>query len=183
VAYVEAEVMTEEFDQASGAPSLAEQAAGWKAAAQQMRTQVKAIYLTARSQATPVAYRQALMDVRAVQDGLEEYVAFAITVKGSYDRKASDRQGTYDEVWAVEVDRDAKSGVRRDMEGPRERYARHDAKVFAHLRAWRQAEQERLVAAEVLDEMWLRYRAINATREDLQAILRTYAFESSMERT
>jgi hypothetical protein len=172
--------MTEQLQQPL---SLAEQAAGWKAAAEQMRAQVKAIFLAARSQATPVAYRQALTDVRAVQDGLEEYVAFAITVKGSYDRKAADRQTTYDNVWASEADLDSKRGAHREMEGPRERYARHDVKVFNQLRAWRQAEQELSVASEVLDEMWLRYRAINATREDLQAILRTYAFESSMERT
>jgi hypothetical protein len=163
--------------------SFAEQAAGWKAAAEHMRAQVKAIFLAARSQATPAAYRQALMDVRAVQDGLEEYLTFAITVNGSYARAAADKQMSYDTEWAIEVDRDSHSGAHREMEGPRERYARHDVKVFAQLRAGRQAEQERSVVAEVLDEMWVRYRAINATREDLQAILRTYAFESSMERT
>jgi hypothetical protein len=69
------------------------------------------------------------------------------------------------------------------MEGPRERYARHDVKVFAPLREWKQEEVRRAKAQEVLDTVWLRYRAVNATREDLMAILRTYAFEASLDRT
>lgn len=175
----------EEAEGVTEQPALTfeQQAGNWKAAAEHMRNQVKSIYLQARQSATPAGYRQALVDVRTVQDSLEEYVSLAITVKGSFSRNAADRQAAYDEVWAAEVDRDSHSSVRREMEGPRERYARHDAKVFGPLRSWRQAEQQQALAAEVLDEMWLRYRAINATREDLQAILRTYAFESSLERT
>jgi hypothetical protein len=165
------------------AKTFPEQAAGWKAAAEHMRGQVKSAFLAARSQATPAAYRQALVDVRAVQDSLEEYVSLAITVKGMFSRVVADKQAAYDEVWAVEVDRDGKSGARREMEGPRERYARHDAKVFGQLRAWRQAEQQLSLASEVLDDVQLRYRAVNATREDLIAILRSYSFESNLDRT
>ncbi len=162
---------------------FAEQAADWKAAAANMRGQVKGIFLTARQQATPDVYRRALVEVRAVQDGLEEYVVLAITALGMFTRAVADLQTAYDEAWAVEVSKDGRSGVRREMEGPRERYARHDAEIFTQLRAWRQAEQQLALVKEVHDELWLRYRAVNATREDLQSILRTYAFESSIERT
>lgn len=165
--------------------SFEEQAASWLAAIEHMRGQVKAVFMTAREQGTPDAYRQALVDVRTVQDSLEEYVSLAIVVKGTFSRATSAAQAVYDEAWATEVDRDRKTSVRQghEMEGPRERYARHDVKVFSHLRDWRQSEQRLTLAQEVLDAAWLRYRAVNATREDLLAILRTYAFESSLERT
>ena len=163
--------------------SFEEQAAGWMAAIEHMRSQVKAVFGLAREQATPQAYRQALVNVRTIQDSLEEYVSLAIVVKGTFSRAASAAQTSYDEAWAIESDRDGKTAARRDMEGPRERYARHDVKVFSQLRDWRQAEQRLSTAQEVLDTVWLRYRAVNATREDLLAILRTYAFESNLERT
>jgi hypothetical protein len=163
--------------------SFEAQAADWMSKIGVMRDQVKAVFGQARQQATPMAYRQALVDVRTIQDSLEEYVSLAITVHGALDRAAASAQAAYDESWAVEADRDGKTAVRRDMEGPRERYARHDVKVFAPLREWKQAESRRALSQEVLDTVWLRYRAVNATREDLMAILRTYAFEASLERT
>lgn len=165
------------------AQSFEQMAADWLGKIEVMRGQVKAVFGLARQQATPMAYRQALLDVRTIQDSLEDYVSLAITVHGTYSRAANAAQERYDEVWAVEADRDGKTSTRRDMEGPRERYARHDVKVFAPLREWKQAEARRTMAHEVLDTVWLRYRAINATREDLLAILRTYAFEASLERT
>jgi len=160
------------------------QAANWLAAIEHMRGQVKAVFAAAREQGTPVAYRQALVDVRSIQDSLEEYVSLAIVVKGTFSRASSDAHGVYDEAWAGEVDKDGRTSVRqgREMEGPRERYARHDVRVFGPLREWRQAEQRLSLAQEVLDSAWLRYRAVNATREDLLAILRTYAFENSVDR-
>jgi hypothetical protein len=159
-----------------------EQAADWLAAIEHMRGQVKQVFEAARKRATPAAYSQALVDVRTIQDSLEEYVSLAIVVKGTFSRASSAAQGAYDEVWAAEADRDGRTSVRRDMEGPRERYARHDVKVFGQLREWRQSEQRLSLAQEVLDTVWLRYRAVNATREDLLAILRSYAFESSLDR-
>jgi len=165
-----------------GQKSFEDQAADWKAAALYFRSGVKESYSKAREMDTPQAYRQALVEVRGFQDNLEEYVSLAVSVKGAFGRAAVDAQVAYDEAWAAEVDRDGRSSVRREMEGPRERYARHDVKVFGPLRQWRQAEKLLSLASEVLDEMWLRHRAVNATREDLQAILRAYAFESSLDR-
>lgn len=164
--------------------TLEEQAANCKARAEYIRAQVKAVYDNARQQASPHAYRQALEQVRSYQDSMEEYVSLAISVKGALVRQAMTAQFAYDESWGQQADQNSKTSVRRgeEMEGPRERYARFDMNVFPQLREHRQAEQRTALAQELLDDMWLRYRAINATREDIATILRAYAFESSLER-
>ena len=65
---------------------------------------------------------------------------------------------------------------------PRERCARHDLNVFKQLWAWRQAEQQQSLAAGTLDDLLTRYRVVNATREDEQTVLCSYAVERSVER-
>jgi hypothetical protein len=72
--------------------------------------------------------------------------------------------------------------TRHAQADPRERYARHDLNVFKQLWAWRQAKQQQSLAAGALDDLLTRYRAVNATREDVQTILRSYAVERSVER-
>lgn len=162
---------------------LEAQAANLKANAGQIREQVKAEYAGARSASTPEAYREALIRVRTLQDSLEEYVAFAIGVKGAMERAAADAKAAYDDMWAASISRAGQSTARNgpEMEGPRERYAKVDLVAFAELRAYRQTQKALILGGELLDEMWLRYRAVNATREDLANILRAYAFESSLE--
>lgn len=164
-------------------PTLEAQAGALKAQAAQIRDQVKAEYQAARQANTPADYREALIRVRSLQDQLEEYVAFAITVKGGLERSGIEAKGSYDDAWAAAVGRRGNAPVRSgpEMEGPRERYAKVDLEVFAELRAHRQAAKALSLAGEMLDEMWLRYRAVNATREDLANILRAYAFERSLE--
>lgn len=168
----------------SGAVPLEEQAATCKAWAEYYRGQVKIVFEEARRAGQPDAWRQALEQIRGFQDALEEYVALAVAQKGATARLAADAKTEYDEKWAGIADGDLHTGVRRgeDFEGPRERYARRDVKVFTQLRAWRQAEKMASLFAEVHDDVWLRYRAINAVREDIAAIMRGYAFESSLER-
>jgi hypothetical protein len=165
------------------AVSLEEQAANMKAAALYYRGQVKAVFAVAREQGTPDAYRETLEAVRAWQDALEEYVSTAVSMHGALERAAADAKAVYDEAWAGQAKANADAGFRRgeEMEGPRERYARFDVKVFGQLRAWRQAEQRVSLFSEVLDDVWLRYRAVNATREDIAQILRALAFASSLE--
>lgn len=165
--------------------SFEQQAGNWKAAAEQLRSQVKSLFAQARQEGTPEAYRDALVQVRSVQDRIEEMVVLGITVKGGTERAALASQLAYDEAWARESGQDNSTAVRRgpEMEGPRERYARVDLKVFSQLRSWRQAEQQANLAREVYDEMWVRYRAVNATRDDLAQVLRSYAFESNLDRT
>jgi hypothetical protein len=155
-----------------------------KAAAEYYRGQVKTAFSVAEDKRTPEAYRLALGSVRGWQDSLEEYLSMAITMRGAVTRVAADAKNEYDEAWAQQASSNSQAAVRRgeEMEGPRERYARFDVKVFSRLRAWRQAEQRLSLFSEVLDDMWLRYRGVNATREDIAAILRTLAFESSLER-
>lgn len=162
-----------------------QQVARWKASVEQLRLRVKAVYASARQEGTPPAFRVALEQARSIQDSLEEFVALAITVKGAMERIALAAHTEYDEAWAAESGRDNSTAVRRgpEMEGPRERYARVDLKVFSQLRAWRQAEQQASLAREAYDEVWVRYRAVNATRDDLHALLRAYAFEISLDRT
>lgn len=164
---------------------LEQQAANWKAAAEQFRGQVKALFGQARQINTPEAWVVALTHVRAIQDSLEEFVALGITVKGAMERAAQGAQLAYDEAWARESSSYNSTAVRRgpEIEGPRERYAHVDLKVFAQLRALRQAESRVNLAREVNDEMWLRYRAVNATREDIAQILRGFTIERSLERT
>lgn len=162
---------------------LEQQVANMRGHAAQIREAVKAEFGTAREAGTPDAYRDALVNVRTYQDSLEEYVAFTIALKGGFARAAADAKAAYDTDWAQRASSPtAMRGSGGDMEGPRERYARFDVQVFPQLRAWRQTEQQSALVAELLDEMWLRFRAVNATREDLMAILRTYAFESNLER-
>jgi hypothetical protein len=173
-----------EFPQPDAPPaSLEEQAANMKAAALYYRGQVKASFAVARTQGTPDGYREALESIRSWQDALEEYVSTAVTMRGALERVAADAKNVYDAAWSQQAKANAEAGVRQgeEMEGPRERYARFDVKVFGQLRAWRQAEQRLSLFGEVLDDMWLRYRAVNATREDIAQILRAYAFVSSLE--
>lgn len=159
------------------------QAASMKSAAEYYRNQVKAAFANARDQGTPDAYRAALETVRSWQDALEEYVSTSVTMRGALARAAADAKDAYDSAWAQRAKDNAESSNRRgeEMEGPRERYARFDVAVFGQLRAWRQAEQRLSLFSEVLDDMWLRYRAVNATREDIAQILRAMAFVSSLE--
>jgi hypothetical protein len=161
----------------------AEQAARMKSAAEYYRGQAKAEFAKAEQARTPEAYRLALGSIRSFQDSLEEYLSAAISMRGATARMAADAKNDYDEAWASEASRNSQTAVRRgeDFEGPRERYARFDVKVFTQLRAWRQAEQRLSLFSEVLDDMWVRYRGINATREDIASILRTLAFELSLE--
>ena len=165
------------------AVSLEQQAANMKSAAEYYRGQVKAAFAEAQTQKTPAAYSTALEKVRSLQDALEEYVSAGVSMHGALLRGAADAKNEYDAAWAQKANANANSGIRRgeEMEGPRERYARFDVTVFAELRAWRQAEQRRMLFSEVLDDLWLRYRGVNATREDIAAILRTLAFERSLE--
>lgn len=172
--------MTQPEDQS--ASSLEERAAACKSNAEQFRMQVKGWYAWAREQGTPEAFRQALESIRSIQDGMEDYVSLAVSIKGALSRAAMDAQLHYDEDWAKEASHSARSRRGEEMEGPRERYARFDLKVFDQLRAVRQAEKQRALAQELLDDMWLRYRAINATRDDLHQILRAFQFERVLER-
>lgn len=159
------------------AETLDAQAAALTENSRAIREQVKDEYERARRANSPEAYREALVRVRSLQDQLEEYVAFAITVKGGLERTAADAKDAYDEAWAAQADGNAK-----EWEGPRERYAKYDVKVFHQLRYYRQAQKTVILAGELLDFMWLRYRAVNATRDDLANILRAYAFESTLDR-
>lgn len=163
---------------------LQKQAADMKAAAEYLRGQVKAVYEDARHKNHPAAWRQALEYIRSYQDSIEEYVVAAMTLKGALERATMHKQDEYDQAWSQLADADSKTAVRRgqEMEGPRERYARFDLQAFRELREYRQTEQRLVVARELLDEMWVRYRAVNATREDIANIMRGYAFESSLER-
>ena len=86
-----------------------------------------------------------------------------------------------------EPDADADAEVRQlyachAWTDPRERCARHDLNVFKQLWAWRQAEQQQSLTAGTLDDLLTRYRVVNAIREDVQTILRSYAVERSVER-
>jgi hypothetical protein len=165
--------------------SLETQVASLKNSAFQIREQVKQAYALACESDQPQAYREALVRIRSLQDNLEEYVAMAIQFRGGMTRASAEARDAYDEAWAAEANRSTMGPVsrrREDFEGARERYARFDVKVFSQLRSHRQAEKCLALAGELLDEMWLRYRAVNATREDLHNILRSYAFESSLDR-
>lgn len=166
------------------AEPLEELVAGQKDRMARLRAEAARWFASAREAATPVAYRDALVAVRAIQDTLEEHVALAISVRGATARAAADAKEAYEADWAQQASAHAASGVRRgeEMEGPRERYARFDVRVFPQLRAWKAAERVASTAAEMLEEAQLRYRAVNATREDLHAVLRSYAFESSIDR-
>jgi hypothetical protein len=157
-----------------------QQVAQVKLHASQLRDAVKAEYAHAQQVNQPTAYREALVSVRASQDQLEEYVAFAISFKGAMARAAADAEEAYSLMWAQEAARTRQTA--EDYEGARERYAKFDLKVFAELRMHKQSQRSLLLAGELLDEMWLRYRAVNGTREDLHNILRAYAFETTLDR-
>lgn len=162
-----------------------EAASRHKAYADEVRSRVRAVFHEAGNVATPSGWRVALETIRGLQDSLEEALKAAIIMRGAYERWEHAAKFTYDSDWARQSDADAHRAVRRgpEMEGPRERYARQDLKVFDQLHTWRLAEQALSVAAETENELWLRYRAVNATREDIHAILRATAFEQSLERT
>lgn len=164
---------------------LDQQCARWKARAEYLRAQVKGSFESARASGDLGEYRRALEEVRGYQDTMEEMLVLAITASGAMHRAQAAAQAAYEEAWAAEVARDGSTAVRRgpDMEGPRERYARFDLRVFGQLRAWRQAEQGAHMVREVLDEMNVRYRAVNDTRRDLHEIMRSVQVESALERT
>lgn len=162
------------------------QASQWKAATLAYRRQVNALFDQARQVGRdPTVWREALQQIRGWQDNMEEVVSVVITARGMYERGVADTKARYDERWAQVSDADSRQAVRRgpEMEGPRERYARVDGQVFDELRAWRQMEQALSICQEAEREIQLRYRAVNATREDIHQILRSLAFESTLERT
>jgi hypothetical protein len=164
---------------------IAARVAQWRAFAYDTRKHAKETFQLARETATPATWRVALETIRGYQDGLEEALAAAIILHGGCERMVADAKERYDHDWAEESDAGAHTAVRRgpEMEGPRERYAKHDLKVFGQLRAWRQAEQSLSITAEAERELQVRYRAVNATREDIHSIIRALAFEQSLERT
>lgn len=170
----------------SGPPQgpLEKQAGDMKAATEHIRAQVKIIYDKARQAGTPIMWRQALEAIRTWQDSLEEYLVVAISMKGAVHRASLATRLTYDEEWAKVADADHSAPVHKgpEMEGPRERYAKYDLKVFNLMRAYRQTEGHLSLVEELLDEVWVRYRAVNATREDVVNILRAYAFVDNVER-
>lgn len=127
---------------------------------------------------------ETLLRVRARADRLEEIYARLIRTRADGNRRFTLAKATAQEAWNDHLGQQRRASARRggEFEGPRERYAEADLATLSQQREQRAAERLVSHIEEALDVVKLAHRSLDGFRQDVLAILRSYAFESHLER-
>lgn len=125
-----------------------------------------------------------LMTTRKSLDRIEELFMSCLRVKAKANRMKDSAQATVEDEWDQAVMNTRSATVVRgsDMIGPRERYANANLATLATRRNARSVAELASVADEAVDVIRVAYRGLDSVRQDLNTVLRTLQFESSLER-
>lgn len=130
------------------------------------------------SGSTPSSVQDSLVQVRQRLDRVEGILSQVLRARGRCKRAAKVARSVADDRWDASV-----VTVRKvEYQGPRERYAEASLASFEQLRDARAAEHLADVADEAYDVVRLAQAGLSALRYDHVAVLRGFAFESSLER-
>lgn len=131
----------------------------------------------------PVAVLEAIREIRARLDQIEEHLGRLIRLRGVLRRAARRAQDIVDDKWAEYVGAPSRP-VRGDYSGsaPRERYAEADLAVLELRRAQRSQAELAEEAVDAVDEGQLAYRGLSDMRRDMHTMLRGIEIESSLDR-
>jgi hypothetical protein len=133
----------------------------------------------------PQVFLSALLDVRGRLDRMEEVFRSLIRLKATVDNINSDLSFEADTAWAEALARaSSKSSARitGEYHGPRERYAEADLAVLDLRKRQRDIAKRVAGFQAYLDEVRTAHRGLEGVRQDLLAALRSFQFESSLER-
>lgn len=123
-----------------------------------------------------------LSAVRARLDRIEAILAVLIRAKARAGRAAKVARYTADDAWN-EASVAGRTGRRQEYVGAKEHYADIGLATLSEQRQARAAERLSDYAAECLDVVRLIHRGLDSSRQDLNVIMRTLAFESYLERS
>lgn len=162
------------------AAAVRAQALAWLEEAGRLRQQVVANWPVPRS--APQDYAEFLLQVRAVQDRVEELVGSSLSLRHMSRRWAIDHEAGADDAWAARSAQDRRSGAAREFTSARERAADTDLAVLPQLQRARAAAKFRDEMEEIHGRLQVIYRGLDATRQDLGNFLRAQSWEKAMER-
>jgi len=134
--------------------------------------------------AAPVAVLDALLDVRARLDRLEELLTQALRVRAGAHEAAALATATAEDAWDSEISRLRNAKVRPGDEysTARERHAQANLGTLELRRAARQAEDASRRCERAVEVIRVAHRGLDGVRGDLLAWLRATAFESNLDR-
>jgi hypothetical protein len=167
-------------DQQDPAAAVRSQALAWLEEAGRLRQQVKDNWPPPHS--SPPAYAEFLLQVRAVQDRVEELVGSVLSLRHMSRRWARDHEAGADDAWAARSAQDRRSGRVAEFSSARERAADTDLAVLPQLQRARAAAKFNDEMEEIYSRMQVLYRGLDATRQDLGSYLRAQIWEAAMER-
>lgn len=127
----------------------------------------------------PVSGLDALVQVRASLDRLEEILSRATRARGRVLRATTHAKALADDRW----DEIAKNTRHQEFTATREKYADINLETLEERRTARAAEHLLSAVNEAYEIIRLAHRGLEGVRQDYLAMLRTLSFESHLERS
>jgi hypothetical protein len=122
-----------------------------------------------------------LQRVRQRVDRVEEILLSVTRVKGAAHRQAAISKALYDDRWDQAANEAARSPVRQEYQGPRERYAQFNLTALVEKHKSRQDENTCMTVDTAYDVVKLASSGLNGLRQDLLTVLRALQFQSTLE--
>jgi hypothetical protein len=162
--------------------------AGWTAEAVELRFGAAGDPLGAvglpPTESGPQQVLESLLRVRSRLDRVEALAVRATRARGRLQRASQAAKAQAGEAWDREIARVRSSPVRRGDEftGPRERYAEANLATLVEQRTERQSSLLLVSADTAVDAIRQCQRGLDSLRQDHIAVMRSYQFESHLER-
>jgi hypothetical protein len=133
--------------------------------------------------AGPQAFHEARVTTRSSLDQMEELLSQLIELEGGLRRRARELANRAEDEWDLVSQSRHRNGQVAEYSSARERAAECNLETRQYRLAARAAEELADVAKTALERLWLKYRGLQATRQDLANELRYHAFENYLERS
>lgn len=130
--------------------------------------------------ATPSDVLSALVEARSRLDRLEVVLGNAMSLRTATASQARAMEEAADDAWDDQAN-NGRRGLRREYEGPRERYAYWEVAIRPLRLQAREARARADLAKDVYDRVKLAYDGLNELRRDLLGRLTHLRWESHME--
>lgn len=134
------------------------------------------------AEASPQELLTALAELRARLDRVEAILRGVIRVRAQAKRVVDGLDAQLIEEWDQALMRVRASGVRREYEGARERYAETNLATLPLRRRVREAQHTLSVAEEALELLRFLHRGLDSHRADLHVMVRALTVERSLDR-
>lgn len=136
-----------------------------------------------RPDATTGELLDALLDVRARMDRVEELLATTLQLRGMAARKHTVLRIQVDDAWDEVAVRQRRGAARDEFSSAKERAAVANLEVLDQRRLERVADTNARLCDEAVETIRLRLRGLSDVRQDILAVVKIRQWESSLDRT